>query len=116
MKEVKIKNKPDGAKGQSCINCGVNDGTVVSAHYTGMRGYSFGKGVATKASDLCVADLCMKCHAAFDQYTMVTDSTSSSDFQKKIDLSEQFMFAILNTLHRRIEDKIISVKGNKNYD
>ncbi len=116
MRKVKSKKMLDGAKGQSCINCGVNDGTVVSAHYSGMRGHWFGKGVATKVSDLCVADLCAKCHKAFDEYTMPTDSTPSSAFAKKIDLSEQFLFCIVNTLHRRVEDKIISVKGNKNYD
>lgn len=110
------KKMREGAKGQPCINCGVNDGTVVAAHYTGMRGHWFGKGTGTKVSDLCVADLCSRCHTAFDQYTMTTSDTSASGFAKKIDLSEQFMFAILNTLHRRIEDKIISVKGNKNYD
>jgi len=104
-----IRSKPmlAGAKDQSCVNCGVCDGTVVAAHYTGLRSHLLGKGKGIKSHDLMVADLCFKCHHAFD-----VDYDGSS-FEKKIDLSEQFLYLIARTLLRRVEQGIITVKGYK---
>ena len=98
----------DGAKGQSCVNCGAADGTVVAAHYTGMRSHRFGKGTGHKPHDLCVADLRQNCHYKFDV------AFDGSSFEKKIDLSEQFLFLIIQTLLRRVAQDIITIKGHTN--
>lgn len=103
----------EGAKDQACVNCGVSDGTVVAAHYTGMRSHWMGKGTAHKVSDLFVADLCHRCHSMFDLHTKQPRVDSGDAFTKKIDLSEQFLFLVVKTLSRRVDQKIISVKGNK---
>ena len=50
------------AKGKSCVVCGVEDGSVVAAHYCGPRQLSLGKGRAVKAHDLDSAELCHRCH------------------------------------------------------
>lgn len=49
------------AAGQSCVNCGAQDGTVVSAHS------NFGKGMGLKASDSSIMHLCFRCHTEYDQ-------------------------------------------------
>jgi hypothetical protein len=36
-----------------------------------------------------------------------------SSFEKKIDLSEQFLYLIARTLLRRVDQGIITVKGHK---
>ena len=60
-----VKKLLDAAKDQSCVNCGVRDGTVVAAHYTGLRANLRAR-AGHKPHDLCVADLCHKCHYQFD--------------------------------------------------
>lgn len=97
-----------GAKGQSCVNCGVSDGTVVAAHYNGLRSHILGRGTGHKPHDLCVADLCSRCHRKFDV------EFGADSFEKKIDKSEQFLFLIMQTLLRRISQEIITVKGYDN--
>ncbi len=54
----------DAAKGQSCQNCGADDGTIVAAHSNESR---MGKGGSIKADDCFVAWLCHGCHAWLDQ-------------------------------------------------
>ena len=105
-----IRSKPmlDGAKAQSCVNCGAADGTVVAAHYNGIRSYRFGRGTGHKPHDLCVADLCHKCHYRFDV------GFDGSSHEKKVDKSEQFLFLIIQTLIRRIDQGVISIKGYDN--
>lgn len=49
------------SSGQACVNCGAQDGTVVSAHS------NFGKGMGIKASDATVMHLCFRCHTEYDQ-------------------------------------------------
>jgi hypothetical protein len=102
---LRSKKMLSAAKDQSCVNCGVEDGTVVAAHYSGLRGHTFGKGKGIKPHDLCVADLCMKCHSAFDNYTFLDGNL----FQAKIDQSEQFLYLIMTTLIRRIEQGVIEI-------
>lgn len=104
-----IRSKPmlSAAKDQACVNCGARDGTVVSAHYHGLRGHLFGRGTGHKVHDLFVADLCFKCHKAFDEGTGVTS------FQVQVDKSEQFLYLICQTLLRRIDQGIIQIKGYK---
>jgi hypothetical protein len=108
-----IRSKPmlDSARDQACVNCGQADGTVVAAHYTGMRAPWFGKGKAIKGHDFFVADLCHRCHSAFDQYKQSARTDSATEFQKKIDLSEQFLFLVCKTLLRRVDQGVIHIKG-----
>ncbi len=51
------------ARGQSCVNCGADDGTVIPAHS------NFGKGMSIKASDATVMFLCVRCHDMLDVQT-----------------------------------------------
>lgn len=52
------------AKGQPCVMCGADDGTVVSAH---SNLHEHGKSMASKADDSMIAWLCYRCHAEYDQ-------------------------------------------------
>lgn len=88
------------AKGQSCVNCGIRDGTVVACHYVGLRSHRLGKGTATKVSDIAVADMCAQCHHMFDSFQT---STFEDRNMRKIDHSEKFLFNILLTIIRRLE-------------
>lgn len=108
---LRSKKMLDAARDQACVNCGAADGTVVAAHYTGLRAHWLGKGVANKVSDLCVADLCHKCHSAFDQHKASSRDESATAFQKKIDMSEQFLFLVIKTLMRRIDQEVVTIKG-----
>ena len=90
----------NAAEGQSCVNCGAQDGTVVAAHYQGYRAGRYGKGKGQKPDDYLVADLCHKCHSKFDTYEVA--DPNQTEFQKKIDHSEQFQHLILLTIKRRL--------------
>ena len=96
-----------GAKGQGCINCGANNGTIVAAHYTGLRSSIFGKGTGCKPHDVCVADLCRKCHETFDKNMAGHGPTK---YWKKIDASEQFMYCVVQTFIRRLRQGIITLE------
>lgn len=54
----------DLAKGQRCVMCGADDGTIVSAH---SNLGEHGKGWGHKADDSMVAWLCHRCHTEYDQ-------------------------------------------------
>jgi len=105
---IRSKKLLDAAKDQACLNCGARDGTVVAAHYTGLRSHLLGKGTGHKPHDFCIADLCHRCHHKFDV------AFDGSSFEKKIDLSEQFLFLIIQTILRRIDQGVIVIKGDKN--
>ena len=66
LKDTPIRSKKllSAARGESCVNCGTQDGTVVAAHYQGLRSHQYGKGKGQKPHDILVADLCVKCHSA----------------------------------------------------
>jgi hypothetical protein len=68
-----------------CSN--TNDGTVVGAHYTGVRQHDLGKGMGQKATDGAIAYLCSKCHVAFGQY----------HDENGVDRSEKFLLAIVKS-------------------
>lgn len=108
---IRSKKILAAAKGQSCVNCGAADGTVVAAHYTGLRAHALGKGTGHKPHDLCIADLCHRCHAAFDQHEKKSDA--KDDFMKKVDVSEQFLFLVIKTLLRRVDDGVVKIEGYK---
>ena len=80
------------AKGQSCVRCGKDDGTIVGAHYTGFRQHAYGKGRGIKGSDITIADLCYDCHYYFD----------NPDEYKSVDRSEEFQHCVLLTIIRRL--------------
>lgn len=54
----------DLAKGQACVMCRSDDGTVVSAHSNLLE---HGKGRGQKAEDSMCAWLCYACHTDYDQ-------------------------------------------------
>lgn len=95
----------DAARGQSCVRCGRDDGTVVAAHYTGLRQHIYGKGARIKGSDLVVADLCSKCHPHFDQ----------PKHWKSVEASEEFLHCVMLTIFNRADRGILVVnKGESN--
>lgn len=51
----------ESARGESCIACGAQDGTVVLAHR------NEGKGMGIKSPDYLALDLCANCHRWYDQ-------------------------------------------------
>ena len=113
--KFKIRSKAllRAAEGQACTNCGVRDDTVVAAHYHGMRQIMFGKGTSTKVHDLCIADLCRKCHHEFD---MSEASYMKDPLMRKIDLSERFLFCVMQTLIRRVHDGVLYTDDLKQGD
>lgn len=68
------------ARDQSCVRCGVEDGTVVLAHYTGPRQHAFGKGKGVKGSDAVGAFLCHRCHRHMDEYVDGNTVERSEEF------------------------------------
>ena len=70
------------AKGQSCVRpaCGKNNGTTISAHYSGKYSNLLGKGRGIKCHDIFVADLCVDCHSYFDQYESGNDDARAAEF------------------------------------
>ncbi len=54
----------DLAKGQRCVMCSADDGTVVAAHSNLLE---HDKGMGNKAHDGMTAWLCMRCHSEYDQ-------------------------------------------------
>ena len=87
----------DAAKGQSCIRCGADDGTIVAAHYSGLYSDQLGKGAGQKAWDLFVAFLCRDCHATFDSYKDGNDDARAA----------KFMLLILKTQMRLLDMGVI---------
>jgi hypothetical protein len=81
------------AEGQSCVECGIRDGTVVSAHSNN------GKGMGIKASDATLMFLCYRCHTEYDQ-------------GKTMDKLQKIEFAYRNnakTLRRLLEEGLLVV-------
>jgi len=66
----------DLARGQACVMCGSDDGTVVSAHSNLLE---HGKGRSQKAEDSMVAWLCYRCHTEYDQGSTM-DRAQKRDF------------------------------------
>jgi hypothetical protein len=94
----KLRN---AARGQSCVRCGVQDGTVILAHYSGPHQHKFGKGTGIKGHDAAAADLCVDCHRFFDEYR----SEVSEGW--RIARSEEFLAACLLTVIRRIQQGVL---------
>lgn len=114
---IRSKKYTDAAKGQSCVHCGALDGTVVAAHYQGIRSLEHGKGQRIKPHDILTADLCRACHQRFDSYQSNSipldgiEPRSNRDFVKRVDCSEIFLNAIVRTIIRRVEQGVIKIDG-----
>lgn len=59
----------DLAREMPCMNCGVDDGTIVAAHGNGAI---YGKGMGIKSHDCYFAGLCFRCHYDYDQGSKMT--------------------------------------------
>ena len=92
-------NLRKAAEGQSCIRCGASDGTVVGAHYTGIRRGAYGGGLGKKTHDICLAHLCFKCHTDMD--------TLTRDKRFKTEHSEAFQHLILLSLIRLYDQGLL---------
>lgn len=101
MKQSRITKS---AKGQPCIRCGVDDGTIRCCHYNGFRAESYGKGRGIKCHDLASAELCSECD----------DMLSESNYHlypggsKNIERSELFLHLIIRTNIRRMDRGVIT--------
>lgn len=88
-------NLRDKARGQRCVRCNCEDGTIVLAHYTGTRRLSYGGGFGIKVKDLAGAHLCAKCHLWMDQ--------QSRDRGQRWEHSEEFLHLCMLTILRLAE-------------
>ncbi len=95
----------DAAKNGHCVRCGTRDGTVVGAHYTGVRRHSYGGGLGQNVHDFCIADLCFRCHEYMDRL--------SRDKEGRWGHSEEFQHYVLLTLAKRFDSGLIVVKGHR---
>jgi len=89
----------EAARDQPCVLCNRNDGTVVLAHYTGVRRLAYGGGFGIKVNDLVGAHLCSYCHHAMD--------TASREKDQKWLHSEEFLHLCMLTIIRLQEQGII---------
>ena len=73
QKETPFRSKAltNAARGQSCVNCGAEDGTVVHAHlaWPGIAP----RGMSMKCDDFWGAHLCYRCHQSADSGEFHTD-------------------------------------------
>ena len=88
---IRSRKLLDKAEGESCIRCGINDGTIVAAHYSGIMAHQIGKGKGIKVDDLATAELCSKCHLEMDSYE------NGNDYER----ATEFLIMIMKTLNRR---------------
>ena len=84
------------AKDQSCVACGIQDGSVVLAHYFGARRHAYGGGMGRKGHDAVAAHLCARCHKRMD--------TDSKDKENRWLHSEEFLHYCSLTWIRWIMD------------
>jgi len=92
------------AKGQTCIRCGTNDGTVCACHYNGFRAYSYGKGRGVKCGDIFVADFCRACDDLFSEANYHRWDGGSQSVER----SEEFQHWVLKTIERRVRDGVLT--------
>ena len=84
------------ARGESCVRCGVRDGTVVAAHLNGPLASILGRGLGKKPHDLFCADLCVRCHDVFDGRVRSSEITED-------EIEAEWPRLVLLTINRRIE-------------
>lgn len=96
-RRIRLSKLREAAKDQSCVRCNDRDGTVCLAHYSGPWQHRFGKGKGIKGDDVAGADLCMRCHAFFDEYQE----------GNTVERSEEFLACCLLTVIRRIKQGVL---------
>ena len=101
-KNSKSKNLTQTARFQSCIRCGI-DCETRACHYNGLRQHRFGKGRGIKCHDLATAEFCHSCDEMYSE-------GSIEFFNGRDDRSERFMFWIVMTNIRRMENDILTVR------
>ena len=105
---IRSKKYLRGAKDQACVKCGCNDGTIVGAHYSGLRCHTYGKGTGIKVHDVLIADLCMECHNYFDSPDLgLRHDTQANRNWKKTERSEEFLHYVALTIVRRCRQGIL---------
>ena len=109
-KPFKSKKSLEAAKGERCMKCRKEDGTIVSAHYTGEGQIGMGKGTGQKLSDIFSAFLCDECHSYFDQYKgVIIGGRNAGKTARQFDIlarSNEFMRLIFKTLEKKFKDGI----------
>ncbi len=80
------------ARDQSCVNCGLEDGSIVSAHSNWSE---HGKGMSIKAHDIFSAHLCFRCHSWLDQGTGRDPTGEWSSDQKRYMFQRAFERTLL---------------------
>lgn len=90
----------DLARGQACVMCGCDDGTIVSAHSNLLE---HGKGRGLKAHDGMISWLCMRCHTELDQGTGMS----------KQERREFILESICKTYMEMWNKDLIQVKGSR---
>jgi hypothetical protein len=87
------------AKDQSCVRCGLCNGTTVLAHYTGPRRGAYGGGMGKKVHDAIGAHLCADCHRYMD--------SEAKDKEHRWELSEQMLHYCALTLIRLFDQGVV---------
>ena len=87
----------NAAKGQSCTNCGMKNGTTVAAH---VRMVALGSGTGIKAPDCLCAWLCGPCHDRIDDRVKCYSSYERRD---------RFFMALARTIVQLFEQGIVKV-------
>lgn len=106
LKVFRSKKILAAARGEACVNCGIQDDTVVAAHYSGINAAMPGKGTGIKGHDFAVAFFCKKCHDNFDNRVKDKDY----EFLDESHRSMMFLLLILKTQARLFEKGILVVK------
>jgi len=100
---IQDKRLTEAAKGQTCIRCGSEDGTVCARHYNGFRAYGLGKGRGIKCGDLFVADFCQACDDLFSE----ANYGEWPGGAKSAERSEEFLYWVAKTIERRYRDGVL---------
>ena len=89
----------EAARGRPCMRCGIEDDTVVLAHYQGPMSYKLGKGKGLKPHDLAGAWLCFDCHRLYDLH-----EGPAADLYTREELAHEFAILCLQTVIIRYEE------------
>ena len=67
-------------RGEPCQLCGIQNVTVVGAHYQGLYSNRLGKGRGQKPTDLVIIAACASCHSDIDSYKGGNNESRSAWF------------------------------------